>query len=265
MANTKIRAGQITSEAATNGQVPAANGSGGVSWQDPTGGSGSIIYSSAWASPPATPVIGDLWIPTNSPYTARYSGSAWVYFLDGVQVVLPVSADFSWANQGSATIDTSNGGVFLKMAVGAGDNWRLRIKAVPTPPYTVTAAFIPHIFRLNYMAVGLVWYDGTKLVSFAAASNADIPIGKWTNVSTYGNSNYVADRLPTLFPKLLWLRIADDGTNRTCYFSFDGYHWQQIHTIGRTDWLTPTYIGFGVNPNNTFYDAGMWLLHWQVT
>jgi hypothetical protein len=44
-----------------------------------------------------------------------------------------------------------------------------------------------------------------------------------------------------------WLRIIDDGANRICQTSSDGSFWVTVHTVARTDFLTPTAMGWYVN------------------
>ena len=60
----------------------------------------------------------------------------------------------------------------------------------------------------------------------------------------------------------LFLRIADDDTNRIMSWSNDGQHWIVSHTVGRTDFLTADEVGFMVNSNNATWPASMTLLSW---
>jgi hypothetical protein len=64
---------------------------------------------------------------------------------------------------------------------------------------------------------------------------------------------------------LIWLRIADNGTNRIVSFSVDGVLWTALHTVGRTDFITPNQVGFYVNAANATWGIGMFLVHWEET
>ena len=44
---------------------------------------------------------------------------------------------------------------------------------------------------------------------------------------------------------ICWLKVADDGTNLTLSYSFDGVNYLTALTQARTTFLTPDHIGFG--------------------
>ena len=60
-----------------------------------------------------------------------------------------------------------------------------------------------------------------------------------------------------------WLRITDDGTDRKVYFSSDGLHYTQLHTVGRTDFLTADEICFFANSQNATYPIGITVVSWE--
>jgi hypothetical protein len=47
-----------------------------------------------------------------------------------------------------------------------------------------------------------------------------------------------------------WWRIADNGVNRICSISGDGQNWLQVHSIGRTDYLTADRVGIVTSSEN---------------
>jgi hypothetical protein len=83
---------------------------------------------------------------------------------------------------------------------------------------------------------------------------------KYTNATTYSADYALISAISRVSPLVLWLRIADNGTNRICSFSMDGENFIDFHSIGRTDFLTADEVGFFIDP----YDgaATMTLLSW---
>jgi hypothetical protein len=192
-----------------------------------------------------------------------------------------VDASYSWVNQGSATIDITHGGEILSVPAGAGsDALRLRVKSIPAAPYTVTVACIPLFpFPSNFNACGIALRDSgsSKIITFGLSSDSTqwatsqvLSIIKWTNATTfsafYTPTPTVAASYAALTPyqmgPCLWLRIRDDNTNRVLSISSDGETFHQLHTVGRTDFITPDQIGFFVNQQNATYGVKLNVLSW---
>lgn len=183
----------------------------------------------------------------------------------------PVSGDFSWVNQGTATITTTYGGVHLYKPGGVGSHsLALRVKAAPATPYTITTAFIPRMEASQFLYAGIAFRqsgDG-KIATFALYMDTGVNTGayliakKFTNETTDSGANYILR--PALNPNsLVWLQMSDDGVNRILRWSTDGQNWEVLHTVGRTDYLTADQVGFFVNANSVTYGAGMTLLSWK--
>lgn len=163
-----------------------------------------------------------------------------------------VLADFTWVNQGTATVDTTYGAPYLDDLTVGSFNLRILKKAAPAPPYVITTAWNPIIADVNNSGLGLGWRDSTtgKLVIFAIryAGSYNLVVDKATNPTTWAGANYT--NVVAVRGQPLFLRIADNGTSRICSSSLDGYHFTTVHTIARTDFLTPDEVWFGlyVNP-----------------
>lgn len=247
----------------SNGQSATYNTTTRV-WDCATGG-GSATTTSAYASPPGSPASGDLWFPSDSFYVNRYSGSAWVPWGPIFPMTPPVGGDFSWVNQLTATVTTTNGGTHLLKPGASGYNLVMRIKTAPATPYTITAGFISHMAAVDFVHAGLVFRQSSdgKLQTFANVMNPTgsfLLIQKWTNPTTFDSG-----QLTLAYPQLAvsWLRIADNGTNRVYSWSTDGQNWQVLYTVVRTDHLTADQVGFFVNANNATYSSAMTLLSWK--
>lgn len=230
---------------------------------------GDSTYTSAHASPPATPGAGDLWLPTDSFYAYRYSGSVWVPWGPIFPMTPPVDGDFAWINQGSASVVTTNGGIYL--SDGATNNgFHIRKKAAPATPYTITAAFLANVCHVDYMTFGLLFRQSSdgKLAFNAIQFNSGgggfrYQSFYFTNPTTYAGDGSAPVQTP--LKAIVWLRITDNGTNRIMSYSNDGQNWLTHSTLGRTAFLTADEIGFAIDPANAGYGMGVTLLSWKET
>lgn len=227
---------------------------------------GNYTYSSAAGNEP-TANAGDLYFPTNGFYTERYTGTTWHQWGPLWPMVDPNAYSWSWVNQSSAYVITSNGGVFLRGTQSSAVNIRARVKSVPTAPYQVTAAFIPLVTTANYSAAGLCLRDsGTgKLVLFDYLGEVNaVEVSKWSS-PTAAVAAYATNAAFRLLNAVFWFRITDDNTNRTCSYSMDGVNYADVHVVGRTDYITPDQIGFFVKDQNATYFPAMTVLSWKET
>jgi len=187
---------------------------------------------------------------------------------------LPSLGSFAWINQGTAAIDTLTTGYTMTAPVGASTNWRLQTLAAPATPYTLTTVLRMSALMANFHQVAIGWRQSSdgKLVTFGPQCNTStasygmhLGVHKYTAAAGSFSASYVS-ALPTrLSTAPFWLRISDDGTNRKCWISADGTHWQLVHTVGRTDYLTADQILWGVDVENATYEGLATLLSWAVT
>lgn len=235
------------------------------------GGSGNATSTGADGSEPGSPATGDLYLPNNGFYVKRYSGSAWAPWGPVFPMTPPVDGDFAWVNQGGASVDTTNGGIYLLGPATSGDSIRARVKTAPSTPYTITAAILPARPNINFIAVGMCFRQSSdgKIVTFAYVHNTSsqtthsLNPQSFTNATTF-SANY-ATSMGWTHAGVLWLQISDDGSNRICRVSQDGQHWLQVHSVGRTDFLTADQVGFYVNAVQATWPVGMTLLSWRQT
>ena len=226
------------------------------------------ITTAAYASRQAAAKAGRLFLPNDGFQIERDTGSVWTPWGPLFQFTSPVDGDFGWYNQGGASTSATNGGVFLSIPSSAATNFRGRSKA-KTAPYTITAAILPLFFPLNSTRnFGLFFTDGT-LVHALGIGFSNTVDGSWflsstkyTNSTTF-SANYTAATYQCHRP-VMWLRIADNNTDRICSISSDGQNWIVFTTVGRTDFLTATSVGFGGDILNS-NAGGVTLLSWKET
>lgn len=186
----------------------------------------------------------------------------------------PVLSDFAWVTQGTATATEQYGGITLyEPGHGTAASLRILKKTAPATPYVVTAAIISSMWIPNkpYDFWGLCFRQSSdgKIVAWGpmAFNTSDyapqLYVSKWTSDTAYAAANYA--QVGFNAGGILWLRIADDGANRVCSYSGDGFTWQVVHTVGRTDYMTANEVGFFVdawNSGTPNYDVAMHLIHW---
>jgi hypothetical protein len=254
--------------------------SNGSTWDDITdgGAGGGLIPSDVIITPdtvanlPAAATAGRVFLPTNGYYLYRDNGASWDTWYNGRQVTEPVDGDFAWINQGGASVSITNGGIYLSSPASASTNLRIRKKAAPSTPYTITAQVIPS-YSVSHADMGVLFRQSSdgKLHTFrfsaatgiAATAVRSRKLTNETTVSSDYNLVTGAADIPIFISTPFWMRIADDGANRILSYSVDGYNFVTVLTIGRTDFLTADEVGFFANSVNASLACGITLLSWE--
>lgn len=220
----------------------------------PGSGGGNHNYYSAYASPPGSPVAGDLWLPSDGVHILVYSGSVWVPRGIAEPMTLPTIGS-AWVNQGGATCAVVGGAVVLYAPASTTQNMRIRTFTAPSLPYTFTVKMrVTGKPATDYFDGGIGWREsGTGEVvgiGVGYAGGQRFAIAKFDSPTVY-NSDYVNFSGALLYEPT-WLRIREDASNREVYTSQDGFNWEKVHTIGRTDFLTADqYVIYANAPNAT--------------
>lgn len=211
-------------------------------------------------------------------YIKRDDGTGWSSYGNLFELFEPNETGYSWVNQQTATTVTTQGGVVLKSAApaGAGDNINLRVKTAPSTPYTVTAAFIPLLYPTNQTSCGLVFREsGTSRIIFfrlmfdnttTTKTDLVLSVDKYTNPTTI-SANYKVASANIFKSPLIWLRVADNGTNLTFSYSNNNIDYTSFFSAARNNFFTtgPNQVGYAINSNTTSGNAIMTLLSWSET
>lgn len=211
--------------------------------------------------------------------TGDRGGRRFSRFTNYKNLFLPVDGEFAWVNQGTATSVTNyqDGSISLTAPATAGDSVRARVRIAPATPWSVVALFAPTMVGVNNSgtvvqnsSIGIVGRQSSdgKLVTFSltiiVTTNTNVAVQKWTNATTFsaGYITSIIERFSPGFGFPIYMKMADDGTNRICSISSDGINFLTVHTIGRTDFLTVDQIGFysqsGNATNNCINTLQMW-------
>lgn len=216
------------------------------------------------ASLPSNTKAGWLRLFTNGFLIARDNASTWDYWGPIFPLSPPVDSGFSWVNQGSSTVTTTNGGIVLYQPGHAGDSLSCYVKSSPSTPWTLTVHQRAALYPGNSCQAGLCFRESSsgKIASLHVGFTGGgwaIQSTKWNSATSF-SANYVTASSAGYVPR--WLRIADDGSNRICSYSDDGVNFLAYHSIGRTDFLTADQAGFFVSAGGgTSKDAYQTILH----
>lgn len=202
--------------------------------------------------------IGQIAIVDDSPnYTARCSGSAWVYYYGSYVVTPPASLSWSSDNIDSTTIGGVGATVFLTSATGDVEELHIRYTATPAAPYKVDVLLAKHFQNWTSDArYGVVFRESSssKIIDFehgntSAAGYLQL-IQKWTN-STTASSTYDGgasnNNIPVFNESQLWFRVANDNTNLSFWWSVDGANFVQFGSSrAKADFFTTAPDAYGV-------------------
>ena len=218
---------------------------------------------------------GRLYLPTEG-YVHQDNGSLWD-MLSLSKVTPPASGDFTWVNQGTATVaDTKGMMVLTTPSHASADSMRCLVKSAPATPYKIIVGFLAQnpIYLNSYYVpqFGVCWRESSsgKLLTYGWGSN-NYPYyffySQWTNETTlsagqFGNGFGAPPQAP------YWIRFGDDGTYRTVEISSDGFNWVPVQPPQRRAFFcTPNQVG--VFANNWKTSQGIprvvSVLHWRET
>lgn len=230
-----------------------------------------------YASLPTVGHPGRTYFCTDNGNTYYDNGTTWDLISvagTGISGVEPPSASWTTTTLGSATFAADKGGRLLTDPSVSGWNLRAEYRTLtPTSNYTFTTYLDLAAFGANTSIAGMVLRSsagatitfGPSFDTATSAAGFTLRTTKWTNDGT-PSANYVVQTQGQLTGAGIppWLRIRDDGTNRFFEYSYDGVTWAPHASHGRTDFLTPTLIGWGEGNNASGSTHNMRLWSWSV-
>jgi hypothetical protein len=179
-------------------------------------------------------------------------------------MVEPPTTGWSWVNQGAATVDTTYGVIHQTYPAVAINQLRLRVRTMPSPPWSMTAAIV------NNYVIGATRVSALALRDSAVGNiitwglyDDDLKVIRWTSPTVAAATSWAGGGR---FGEPLWLKIVDDSTNFTYYWSLNGLDWVQVLQEGRTAYLaTPDQIGWGGQSSASGGTQDITLLSWVET
>ena len=198
--------------------------------------------------------------------TASGGGGGGVPWLN---VTNPTATTFAWRNQGGASINAGSASIWLSIPAAAGDNLRGREVAAGAAPFSITAGLVPLVHNQDVNQDGIYVTDGTKLITISLSDVAHggtntLVVNKWTNVTTY-NSTPAAPGIGVSLLSPIFLKIRDDGTNISFYWSPDGTNFIQLYSEARLTFLASIAdMGFYGSSANATWPTGVLLVSWAT-
>jgi hypothetical protein len=238
-------------------------GSGGI----------SVLSTSAFNTATTTATVqGGLStvVLTDAPYMAQWNGSAWKFYVNGRLTTPMDDASFSWTNQNSCSVTTTNRVVHLSRAGNGGGNLTLRSISVPgATPYTITACLLLNLPNESSVQGGMWIGDGTKFETCGCGMTATegCLVQYWNSYSSFNFAIRYNYRIG-LNGKPIWLRIKNDGTDLTHSFSFDGLSYMDMYQHAKGGFLgTITQAGIYMcsGSSNTAEVCDISVLGWDVS
>lgn len=226
-----------------------------------------ICQTGTNAGRPSAEKNGILYLPSDGLNFFRDTGSVWATWGPIWKLTPPVNGDFSWVNQGSATITDATSHVVLNDSNTGADQLRMRIKSAPSTPYTITIAFMVVCASgtWNYSAGMCVRQssDG-KVIICGRAFFTGAPYllsQKFSSSSAFASNNFLVSHVEGHIGIVNWVRYIDDGSSRFWQFSTDGLNYVTAFSEGRTTYMTADQVGFFINPYHG--NTSMTVLHWS--
>jgi hypothetical protein len=226
----------------------------------------ATFTADTFANRPAAGTAGDLFVPTDGFCMYRDDGANWQAWGPMFPFTAPPASGWSWVNQGTASVDEARTVFVLSAPAVATYQIRCRVRTMAAAPWTLTAYIMNWSEMRQGRMAGIVLRDsGTgRLITFGVfpENNAEynMNVTRWTDATTI--SSIPKSTLLNQGEQVMFLRVTDDNTNLTYYWSHDGQNWVQFQQEGRTAWLASAdQYGWHLQPAATLDSHGM-LLSW---
>jgi hypothetical protein len=188
---------------------------------------------------------------------------------------LLTASDWTWLNQGSATLTDQAGTTLLTVPTASGENVRGLLRSAPSTPYSYQAAFRHVGFRqgntsIPYLALGLRQSSSGRFTTLTflqdAQSEARLMVNNWTSPTGSASTVLSRSNLGNIGSEL-WMRADDNGTNISFHLG-DGVNWFQVYSVSRTSHMTTTGPDQVMWLGSAFNSGSAWpylvrLMHWS--
>lgn len=213
------------------------------------------ILTGLYAALPAAGTSGRIYLPSDGYHWLYDDGAEWTAWGPLFPMKEPPDTGWSWVNQGIATVQQAEGAIVVSDAGSAAYNMRVRVRSMPSTPYTFTA-FMVLANRYdgdNAVGHGLVMRDSntSRMTTFGYRnSNAGddyLRVERWDDANNWDSSP--ADNDVDFVYTRMGFRIYDDGSDHYFYWSADMQNWLEFYNEGRASWLaSQDEIGFFLHP-----------------
>lgn len=199
-----------------------------------------------------TDAKGRVYVSSDCGRMDRDNGGAWENIYLGPAAFANEPPSFASTIGSGGTFSADKDARLLSLATGT-FSWNVEYQAIsPASNYICRAYFetLPFLANDNFQGPSLILYDSVsgKLISWGYGydpSSFKLQAAKWNSITSF-NSAYVNTNIADAVGYgINWWQIRDDGTNRYFEYSFNGVDFYTEGSSGRTDFITPTHIGWG--------------------
>jgi hypothetical protein len=153
---------------------------------------------------------------------------------------LPLASTFTGVSSANLSLVDGNNNMRAVWTASGANNVQIQKKAAPSTPYDVCMRLRPSITGTN-VQVGIVLRNSSsgKFLLLAIQSVNTITAQEWTSVSSF-SSSVASQATPHIFNGTApgWLRVNNDGTTLTFYYSADGDYWISFGTRTLSSFLS---------------------------
>jgi hypothetical protein len=241
------------------------------------------VMVDTFANRPAAGRAGAMFIASDGIAIWRDNGVSWdAYGPINRFTPPPAVANWTFINQGGATAVDLAGSILITDPAHSGNDARLLVRAAPSTPYVITACILPSFDQGDDLdaipSFGILFrnsggdvfhnisYGWVNSGTFQATTPWQRAVSEWTSPSTF-NTTLITTRRITHSPHVAWLRIADNGTNRTFAISADGVHFETLFTEASNAVFTADQVGLIINNQvdggTPRFNSSIRLLSWE--
>jgi hypothetical protein len=225
------------------------------------------IDTGTFVARPAASTDGDVYLPSDGLSLARDNGVSWVPWGPLFPCVIPPTTGWSWVNQGTSTVTQTKDVIYMLGQAGAWSNLRLRVRNMPTPPWSVTALILQNSPGVSYTGTGICIRDsGTGRITTFGLRSTNTGTEQLRHENWTDHNNWSASPRSINHPaiSLIGLKITDDNTNFEFFYSKDFQNWLSFNIVGRTSFLAnPNQIGFHLSPDTAVDMVALTLYSWE--
>jgi hypothetical protein len=188
------------------------------------------ISQGTFAARPAAGVIGRQYRATNGNVVSQDTGSVWQTYGPVFPLTDPTLTTWSWVNQGSATVSTAFGGLYVSAPAGSGAS-NLNIYET-----TITGSSATFFLALNGGLQTQAWLGGISVRAPAAGqqiftvsmgggsgSVGSFILDEWTNPTTFNTSpGSVAWTAGNIWPQCFYVWFRYTVVGGLAFYSFSG-------------------------------------------
>ena len=202
---------------------------------------------------------GATWSLTDDPTNDKVDVSVAVAIpVSEAAYIKPLISDgWAWNNQQDATATDALNGIVLAAPSSATSGARCLIIPIPSAHYDIKMRIRPT--SVAALGFGFVLFDNTNTLfeanTWSPSSGHRWQLNRGSPSVSGGFSTSVDSRTLTYVFDQWWMRVVENGINRDNFISADGVTWVRIFRQNTGAYLTPTHVGFFMQPCNGFDQA----------